>query len=197
MGLKKNIFAEAMAYHLLTIGDTILHEYDERETRHVKALMQIDSNWERNNYKKFLADRDLSDYKAFFTPYTVHELNEHGVETFELKGYQIGFALAPLSKGKDIVSVFNNEPEVKYIIDDLLEYAISKGGTNLDHYDTKLSDMYAKNGFKEISRFKWDDKYMNPGWDKEKWGEPGVVVRELDPKLRASLMMQKRMGLVK
>ena len=198
MGFKKNIYAEAMMYHLLSVGDTLLHEYDERETRHVKALMQIDDNWEKNNYKDFIMCRDKSDFKAFFTPYTVKELREHGVETFKLKGYEIGFALVPLSDGgKDIVSVFNNEVEIKYIIDDLLEYAISKGGTNLDHYDTKLSDMYARNGFVEYDRYKWNDKYMNPGWDKEKWGELDVVFRKLNPELRKSLQMQNRMNSLK
>lgn len=199
MALQFNtIFQEAMSYHLLNVGDTVLFEYDERETRHVKQLMLIDSNWEKNNYREFLRCRDLSDYKAFFTPYTEHDLRIHGVETFKLKGYNIGFALVPLSNGgKDIVSVFNNEVEVKYIIDELLEYAISKGGTQLDHYDTKLSDMYAKNGFVEYDRYKWDDKYMNKGWDKEKWGEPDVVMRRLNPELRKSLQMQNRMNMLK
>lgn len=185
-----------MLYHLLNVGDTVLYEYDERETRHVKALMGIDSNWEKNNYRDFILTRDKSDFKAFFTPYTEHDLKSHGVETFKLKGYEIGFALVPVEGGKDIVSVFNNEPEIKYIIDELLEYAISKGGTQLDHYDTKLSDMYAKNGFVEYGRYKWDDRYMNQGWDKEKWGTPDVVLRKLNPDIRKNLMMQKRMDML-
>lgn len=157
--------------------------------------MKIDDNWEKNNYEDFIESRNKSDFKSFFTPYTSHDLKLHGVETFKLKGYNIGFALVPVQGGKDIISVFNNEPEIKHIIDDLLEYAISKGGTQLDHYDTKLSDMYQKNGFVEYGRYKWDDKYMNPGWDKEKWGEPDVVLRKLDPDIRNNLMMQKRMKL--
>ena len=188
----QTIHNEAMGYHLLMVSDTVLYEYDERETRHVKALMQIDDNWEKNNYEDFLASRSGSDFNMFFTPYIVRDLAVHGFETFKLKGYDIGFALVPIEGGKDIVSVFNNEPEIKYIIDDLLEYAISKGGTNLDH-----SDMYSKNGFVEIGRSKWDDKYMNKGWDKEKWGTPDVVFRKLDPSIRSGLRMQNRMNLVK
>ncbi len=193
--LRLNRYMEAANLHFLIMQDSILNEVDEKLTAEVKRMIQSDQYWEVNDYEEFLRKRDESSFREFFTPYTIDDLKRNGVTTYKLKGFDIGYALVPLPNGKvDIISVFNNEKEVRGIIDELIESAINHGGNSLDHYDTKLSDMYARNGFVEKERYKWDDQYMHPEWDKNKWGEPDVIVRELDPELRKSLKLNKALN---
>jgi hypothetical protein len=53
------------------------------------------------------------------------------------------------------------------------------GGTKLDHFDGKLSDIYSRNGFVEYGRDKWNDEYRPVDWD-NKNGTPDVVYRRLE-----------------
>ena len=185
---------EAANLHYLYEVDSNTDNIQPNEIDRVKRMILSNNYWIENDYADFLKHRDMSEYIAFFTPYTPQELKEHGVRTYRLKGYNIGFALAPQRNGDvDIISVFNNEPNIRGIINYLMEAAIQKGGNTLDHYDTKLSDLYQRNGFVEDARYKWDDAYMHPKWDKSKWGEPDVVVRHLEPSLRKTLQLSRDM----
>lgn len=59
--------------------------------------------------------------------------------------------------------------------DRLIEEAVRLGANQLDCYDGYLSQLYARHGFVEISREKWDDRYADLQWIKALWGEPDVV----------------------
>lgn len=187
---------EALNLHFLRVADSVLIEGENNEKlrQEVIRMMASDAYWDRNQYGEFLASRDKSDKPEFFTPYTAEQLKSEGVQTYKLHGFDIRYALVPTQKGMiDIISVFNNEPNVRGIVDNILDSAISHGGNCLDHYDTKLSDFYQANGFVETGRDKWNDEYMHPLWDKNKWGEPDVVYRELNPDVRKSLLLQRKM----
>ena len=189
-----NRIREALNLHFQYVNDSILTEGTDELRSEVIRMIKSDAYWERNNYGEFLASRDKSDKPEFFTPYTAQQLEAEGVQTYKLKGFDIGYALVPTPSGKiDIISVFNNDPNVRGIVDYILDSAISHGGNCLDHYDTKLSDFYQRNGFEEKQRYKWDDQYMSPLWDKKKWGEPDVVYRELNPQLRHSLQLTQKL----
>ena len=97
------------------------------------------------------------------------------MNTFQLKDYNIGYAIKP---DGDIVSVFNNS-NVRGIGKALIQSAIKNGGTKLDHYDGYLSSLYEPLGFKEVERYKWDDQYAPSDWNYERDGRPDVVVRKL------------------
>lgn len=184
---------EAANLHYLYEVDSNTNNIQPNEIDRVKRMILSNNYWIENDYADFLKHRDMSEYIAFFTPYTPQELKEHGVRTYRLKGYNIGFALAPQRNGDvDIISVFNNEPNIRGIINYLMEAAIQKGGNTLDHYDTKLSDLYVKNGFMEYDRVKWDDRYAHPKWDYEKYNRPDVVFRRINPELRKSLNLTER-----
>ena len=192
--LHVNRFLEAANLHFFLEADKSLLEGNDALRDEVLRMIRSEQYWDINQYEEFLTERDKSDKIEFFTPYTVDDLKRNGVTTYKLHGFSIGYALVPMGGGKvDIISVFNNEPEVRGIIDDLLDSAIRHGGNCLDHYDTKLSDLYQRNGFVEDERYKWDDAYMHPKWDKSKWGEPDVVVRHLEPSLRKTLQLSRDM----
>ena len=79
----------------------------------------------------------------------------------------------------DIISVHNNT-DIHGVGEALIDSAKRLGGTTLDHFDGFLSNFYAKKGFKEDARGKWDDQYAPEDWDYEKYGRPDVVLRRLE-----------------
>lgn len=152
---------------------------DNEESQRVREKILSNKCWIRNDYESFLNSLNQSTRKAFLSQYTTEELRNHNVQTYQLNGYHIGYALKPDEDGVDIISVHNNEPNIKGVGDALIESAKSNGGTKLDHYDGFLSDLYSKHGFEEYDRYKWDDQYANPNWDYERYGRPDVVLRRL------------------
>ena len=88
----------------------------------------------------------------------------------------------------DLVSVFLNPTlyNGKDAVNILLPHAIKNGATKLDCFDTVLPYIYRENGFKEVRRENWDDKFAPLDWDKDLYkkfnnGEPDIVYMELDP----------------
>ncbi|MGB1743115.1 MAG: hypothetical protein ACPHHR_09755 [Cycloclasticus sp.] len=70
----------------------------------------------------------------------------------------------------------------------LVPAAIRAGATRLDAFEGFLTEAYARHGFVEVHRAKWDDQYAPEGWDKEKNGTPDVVYMELSNEARKSLL---------
>lgn len=176
-------FRQQNAYnmHCFLQEDNDMASANVNETNKVKKMILSNKNWIRNDYDMFVSSvATLKDeYKAFLTQHTAEDLKDNNVQTYQLDGYNIGYALYPLPNGEvDIVSVFNTEPNIRGIINELLTTAIENGGTQLDHYDTKLSELYLKNGFQEIGRDTWNDDYASPYWNYEKFGKPDVVYRK-------------------
>lgn len=130
----------------------------------------------RNNYASFANDIEHSKYSEFLTHYTVDEMEKLNIQTFQVPGYEIGFALKKLPQGVDIVGVHNNT-DIKNVGEALIDSAIRLGGTHLDHFDGFLSDFYSKKGFDEYERFDWDERYAPKNWDRERFGTPQVIMR--------------------
>lgn len=177
---KKRIFESA--YCNSFINGSILEEdkVDNEESQKVKQMILSNQYWIRNDYAGFIDSLSKSSRMPFLSKYTPEELQEAGVQTYQLKGYNIGYALKPDTDGyTDIISVHNNEPNIAHIGDALIESAKANGGSKLDHYDGFLSQLYSKHGFNEYDRLKWDDQYADPNWDYNTYGRPDVVMRRL------------------
>jgi predicted ABC-type ATPase/2'-5' RNA ligase len=90
----------------------------------------------------------------------------------------------------DIVSLFNTPGSGnKGVAYSALSLAVQNGGNKLDCFDTVLPKLYAKAGFVETSRSKWDDTYAPHDWNKTAFkefnhGEPDIVFMAYAPKGR-------------
>lgn len=177
--LYNNTIREALLQHGLFECFMTENEITNRPER-IDVLNKINNDqYIRNDYESFLQEIGKNKRSSFLTPYTVDEFKNAGVQTFQVPGYEIGFALKPMPEGdNDIISVHNNT-NIHGIGDALIDSAKRLGGTTLDHFDGFLSDFYNKKGFKEYDRWKWDDQYAPTDWDYEKYGKPDVILRRL------------------
>lgn len=176
---RQNIYEYAFDNSFIEDETLTEDKVDNEESQKVKEMILSNHYWIRNQYEQFLESLNSSTIKPFLSKYTAEELKNHNVQTYQLNGYHIGYALKPDEDGVDIISVHNNEPNIKGVGDALIESAKANGGTKLDHYDGFLSDLYSKHGFEEYDRYKWDDQYADPNWDYEKYGRPDVILRKL------------------
>lgn len=176
---RQNIYEYAFDNSFIKDETLTEDKVDNEESQKVKEMILSNEYWIRNQYEQFLESLNSSTRKPFLSKYTAEELKNHNVQTYQLNGYHIGYALKPDEDGVDIISVHNNEPNIKGVGDALIESAKANGGTKLDHYDGFLSDLYSKHGFEEYDRYKWDDQYADPNWDYERYGRPDVILRKL------------------
>lgn len=176
---RQNIYEYAFDNSFIEDETLTENKVDNEESQKVKEMILSNEYWIRNQYEQFLESLNSSTRKPFLSKYTAEELKNHNVQTYQLNGYHIGYALKPDEDGVDIISVHNNEPNIKGVGDALIESAKANGGTKLDHYDGFLSDLYSKHGFEEYDRYKWDDQYADPNWDYERYGRPDVILRKL------------------
>lgn len=171
------------AYYNSFINGVILSEdkVDNAESQKVKEMILSNKYWICNDYEAFLDSLSHSTRAPFLSKYTAEQFAEDNVQTYQLKGYYIGYALKYDKEDgyTDIISVHNNEPNIAHIGDALIESAKTNGGNKLDHYDGFLSNLYQKHGFTEYERYPWDDKYADPKWDYKTYGRPDVVLRRL------------------
>lgn len=176
---RQNIYEYAFDNSFIEDETLTEDKVDNEESQKVKEMILSNEYWIKNQYEQFLESLNSSTRKPFLSKYTAEELKNHNVQTYQLNGYHIGYALKPDEDGVDIISVHNNEPNIKGVGDALIESAKANGGTKLDHYDGFLSDLYSKHGFEEYDRYKWDDQYADPNWDYERYGRPDVILRKL------------------
>lgn len=176
---RQNIYEYAFDNSFIEDETLTEDKVDNEESQKVKEMILSNEYWIRNQYEQFLESLNSSTRKPFLSKYTAEELKNHNVQTYQLNGYHIGYALKPDEDGVDIISVHNNEPNIKGVGDALIESAKANGGTKLDHYDGFLSDLYSKHGFEEYDKYKWDDQYADPNWDYERYGRPDVILRKL------------------
>jgi hypothetical protein len=162
--------------------DCVLEEGGENTPERVDVLNKINNDtYIKNNYKAFLEELKRNKRAEFLTPYTVQDFINGKVQTYQVPGYEIGFALKPMANGDmDIISVHNNT-NIGGIGEALIDSAIRLGGTTLDHFDGYLSDFYKKKGFEEKERMKWNDAYAPKNWNYNN-GRPDVVLRRLTRK---------------
>lgn len=160
---RQNIYEYAFDNSFIEDETLTEDKVDNEESQKVKEMILSNHYWIRNQYEQFLESLNRSTRKPFLSKYTAEELKNHNVQTYQLNGYHIGYALKPDEDGVDIISVHNNEPNIKGVGDALIESAKANGGTKLDHYDGFLSDLYSKHGFEEYDRY----------------GRPDVILRKL------------------
>jgi len=186
--INKDTYIKALSNIGLNEDIALINEGEEEMSDHVKSLID-NGDFIINDYDRFVASRDKNPkYKGYITRYNPKELKDDGFTTYQVNGYDIGFALHPLRDGNvDITNVFNNDARAKNVADNLLRAAVRLGGTQLDHYEGKLSDIYGRNGFKEVERYEWDDRYAPQGWDYDTFGRPDVVVRRYDNSVKEAI----------
>tara|TARA_R100000655_G_scaffold4403_6_gene14161 strand:+ start:2530 stop:10983 length:8454 start_codon:yes stop_codon:yes gene_type:complete len=96
----------------------------------------------------------------------------------------VGFALKP---DGDMVSLFKDaSSDIKNASVSSLLLGVEQGGRKLDAFDTVLPDLYSMNGFKVVSRLKWNESQKPDDWNKQDFiefnrGEPDVVFMVYDP----------------
>jgi len=90
-----------------------------------------------------------------------------------------GKAGVAITKDGDIISVFSYG-EGKNRVAQLLVNAVKDGGVSLDHYDTRLTNIYSQFGFVPVAKVKFDRAEAPKTWDYELYkdynnGEPDVI----------------------
>jgi hypothetical protein len=120
---------------------------------HSAKVNQIGTGFRTASPAEFLAARNLSQRKEYFTPHTPEEIADF--KLFMNHDGTVGAAVAP---DGDIQSVFNNSG-VKGAGAAAIEVAKKLGGKKLDAFDGKLPSIYSKHGFVEEHR----EKNYSPG----------------------------------
>jgi hypothetical protein len=160
--------------------DNVLEEGQENTPERVGVLNKINNDtYIKNNYKAFLEELKRNKRAEFLTPYTVQDFINAKVQTFQVPGYEIGFALKPMANGDMYIISVHNNTNIGGVGEALIDSAIRLGGTTLDHFDGYLSDFYQKKGFEEKERMKWNDAYAPKNWNYKKYGTPDIVLRRL------------------
>lgn len=142
-------------------------------------LYELDPAAESQTFADALAaSKTATPYGAAVFVYPVEEYA--GMRLYMTEDGGAGFAIKP---DGDIVSVFGVNP--RGTVDWLMQAAIDQGGRKLDAFDTVLSGMYSRHGFKVVERLQWDDQYAPDGWDYDTFaefnkGRPDVVFMQFD-----------------
>lgn len=156
--------------------DSDLHENNDQKRLSVINAIEA-GDWETQNAGAFKTALEKSKHKEMLGVYTTSELNK--MKLFKLSGFDIGYALKKKDgKYSEIVSVFNNESDVRGIGNQLINSAVANGGCYLDHYDGFLSDLYQSLGFVEYERYKFDPQYDKGGKFQAKYGKMDVIFRK-------------------
>jgi hypothetical protein len=128
-------------------------------------------------YAKDLEETKSSDPEQYWSVDSVSEeaANEGTVITDEDGGVVV-------SKDGDIKGLFKRvSSKAKGVAQKLLQKAIDAGGNKLDNFDTYLTPIYKRAGFRVVSRIPFNEEYAPEGWNKEKHGTPDVVAMVYDP----------------
>lgn len=159
---------------------------EDIDYKRATAIRQLDRHdFEEHNPEAFQQSLSSSKHPDMLSKYPNEELNK--MKLFKVKGKNIGFALKKRegqTKHDELVLVHNNEEGVKGIGDHLVQAAIRHGATHLDNYDGMLTDLYARNGFKEYDRAPFDPQYDEGGKFEKKYGKRDVVYMKRDEGLK-------------
>jgi hypothetical protein len=142
-------------YDDLLMQDVVAEEVMESKDEVIEKLMRGSLE---TTPEEFLASVKASSRVEFMTPYTEEELST--INLFKVEGFNIGFAV---KEDGDIILVHNNE-KVGGIGRLLIEKAVEKGGTKLDHFDGFLTGFYRELGFRLESNYPFVDEWTPEGW---------------------------------
>lgn len=111
------------------------------------------------------------------TPLTPEELQGHRL--FVGEGGKVGFAIAP---DGELVGFWKNKGAHRLATVSALKLAVEQGATHLNAFDTALPHLYARMGFKEVARIRFNREFAPKGWNYWKMGTPDIVFMRYDPK---------------
>jgi len=114
---------------------------------------------------------------AFLTEHDADELAGHDIITAE--GEQAAVAVSPEGDIQNLHAF--PEDAADGVGEALLREAIARGGRTLDNYDTGLTDIYRRNGFREVARMDFDPEYAPENWDFDEFGQPDVLFMTFQP----------------
>ena len=95
-----------------------------------------------------------------------------------------GFAIR---NGDELVSLFNHrDSPYRGVSASLVMLGVQEGGRRLENFDTYLSKIYKRLGFKEVGRYPWDEELKVSDWDYDTYrawnnGRPDYLEMEYDP----------------
>jgi hypothetical protein len=170
--------------------DTVVKKFnlsEKEESSLVKAMpgrAVIDAEFYEVNdpklfHKQISESKKNNKYAASVFVYSVKEYANSRL--FLTPDGKAGLAI---TEDGDIISVFSYG-EGKGRVPQLIVNAIKEGAVSLDHYDTVLTNYYAKFGFKPVAKVKWNNDFAPEGWSKKVFkafnkGEPDVVAMVYD-----------------
>lgn len=144
-----------------------------------EVLRLLDENNLKTTPIEFSKSLLNSKHAEMLTPYSISELTK--MKLFKVPNYNIGYALKISEEGTNIVSVHNNEPNVKGIGKSIIKSAIRNGGDMLDHFETeKLNKLYSETGFVEYARDKYNPIYDEGSKFANKYGKIDIIYRKLN-----------------
>jgi hypothetical protein len=98
-----------------------------------------------------------------------------------------GFAL--VSPDGDIKGLFKAPGSTaKNVAASLLSAAVAAGGRKLDNFDTYLTKVYLRAGFRIAARTKFNPDYAPMGWNPLQHGYPDVVAMVYDPDYKLDIV---------
>lgn len=104
----------------------------------------------------------------------LHPEGSHpGLRTFLTNDRESGVSVTPDGEMLNLFSLPKGRGDL------LVAHAKSMGATHLDAYEGYLPSLYERNGFVEVDRVAWDDRYAPNGWDYSRSGRPDVVYMAL------------------
>ena len=137
-------------------------------------------------WKSIMEVRELHKFSGADKQLTVYSVEEYkGMRLFLSRTGGAGFAL----NEDNIVSVFSHPFLTPKALPNLMDVAVRNGGARVDVFDTFLSRLYTREGFRAVATIPWNDEYAPDGWDYEKMkqynqGRPSVVFMVYDPTFR-------------
>lgn len=178
-----------------SVGDSPWSSLGEAlpQSDRVKALaekgLKTPAVYELDPVKDAAAFRKMMEGLKEGNPYaaSVYIYDEDEYKQMRLFATADGKAGFALKNGNEIVSVYAyQDSDQKGSARSLIAHGIDQGGDRLDAFDTVLPKLYAKDGFRPISRVKWNDDFAPEGWDYDTYknfngGRPDVVAMAYDP----------------
>lgn len=113
---------------------------------------------------------------AFLSEHPPDELSDHTL--LEAEGGNGGVAVSP---NGDIQNLHTTEDAPSGTGEALLREAVANGGRTLDNYDTFLTELYARNGFREDARMDFNPDFAPDEWNYERYGQPDVTFMSYRP----------------
>ena len=80
-----------------------------------------------------------------------------------------------ISGSGEVGNLFRNEGAPPGSGGAAVDHAVANGGTWLNAFDGALPKIYAKHGFVEVARLKWDPGQEPDAWNRKKYDSPDVV----------------------